>query len=74
MIPASSRLHAAIVEQRIVLPDDRELARQASNAIPQHSRRGWRIGKPRKESIIALCMAVERAEFQPGPVELIGSL
>jgi hypothetical protein len=33
-------------------------------------------GSPRKESyidaIVALCMAVERAEFQPEPVELIG--
>ncbi len=78
MIPASSRQHAAIVEQRITLPADRELARHASDAIAQHSRRGWRIGKPRKETnidaIVALCMAVERAEFQPEPVELVGWL
>ena len=78
MIPASNRLHAAIVEQRLVLPDDRELARHASDAIAQHSRRGWRIGKPRRETnidgIVALCMALERAEFQPEPVELIGWL
>jgi hypothetical protein len=26
MIPASARLHAAIVEQRLTLPDDAELA------------------------------------------------
>jgi phage terminase large subunit-like protein len=78
MIPASSRLHAGIVEQRIALPDDRELARRASDAIAQHSRRGWRIGKPRRETnidaIIALCMALERAKYEPEPVELIGWL
>jgi phage terminase large subunit-like protein len=49
MIPASHRLHAAIVEHRITLPDDSELARHASDAIARHGRRGWRIDKPRKE-------------------------
>jgi hypothetical protein len=33
MIPASARLHAAVVEQRLTLPDDLELARHASDAI-----------------------------------------
>jgi phage terminase large subunit-like protein len=78
MIPASARLHAAIVEQRITLPDDPEFARHASEAIARHNRRGWRIDKPNPraniDAIIALCMAVERAEFQPDPVELLGWL
>jgi phage terminase large subunit-like protein len=78
MIPASHRLHAAIVEHRITLPDDSELARHASDAIARHGRRGWRIDKPRKEinidAIVALAMAVDRAEHQPAPVELLGWL
>ena len=78
MIPASARLHAAIVEQRLTLPDDPEFARHASDAIARHSRRGWRIDKPNPraniDAIIALAMAVERAEHQPEPVELLGWL
>jgi phage terminase large subunit-like protein len=78
MIPASSRLHAAIVEQRITLPDDPELARHAADAIARHSRCGWRIDKPNPrvniDGVIALCMAVERAEYRPEPVELLGWL
>ena len=78
MIPASSSLHAAIVERRITLPDDPVFARHAADAIARHSRRGWRIDKPRKEinidAVIALCMAVERAEHRAEPVELLGWL
>jgi len=78
MIPASARLHAAVVEQRLTLPDAPELARHASDAIARHSRRGWRIDKPNPrtniDAIIALAMAVERAEHRPEPVELLGWL
>jgi phage terminase large subunit-like protein len=78
MIPASSTLHAAVVERRFTLPDDPVLARHAADAIARHSRRGWRLDKPRKEihvdAIIALCMAVDRAENQPEPVRLLGWL
>jgi hypothetical protein len=58
--------------QRLTLPDDAELARHASEAIARHNRRGWRIDKPNPRSnidaVIALAMAVERAE----QVELLG--
>ncbi len=78
MIPASTVLHAAIVERRITLPDNPELARHASDTIARHGRRGWRIDKPRKEinidAIVALAMAVDRAENKPAPVELVGWL
>ncbi len=78
MIPASARLHAAITEQRITLPDNEELARHASEAIARHSRRGWRIDKPNPraniDAIVALAMAVERAEEMPAPVEVLGWL
>jgi phage terminase large subunit-like protein len=78
MIPASARLHAAVVEQRLTLPDDAELARHAADAVARHSRRGWRIDKPNArtniDAVIALAMAVERAEHRPDPVELLGWL
>jgi hypothetical protein len=42
----------------------------------RHPRRGWRIDKPNArvhiDAIIALCMAVERAENPPEPVQLLG--
>src|SRR4051794_35037372 len=40
-IPASRALHDAIINGRLVLPDDRVLAAHAPSAIAQHSRRGW---------------------------------
>jgi hypothetical protein len=44
----------------------------------RHSRRGWRIDKPNPraniDAVIALAMAVERAEHKPEPVELLGWL
>jgi len=45
MVPASERLYSAIVERRLTLPDDPELARHASNASAKHYRRGRRISK-----------------------------
>ena len=78
MIPASQRLHSAITEGRITLPDDRELARHAADTIARHSRRGWRIDKPTRETnidaIIALCMALERCEDKPREPRLLGWL
>ena len=78
MIPASARLHAAVVEKRITIPDDPELAQHAANTIARSSRRGWRIDKPDdrtpNDAIIALCMAVDAAENRPEPVRLLGWL
>jgi hypothetical protein len=78
MIPASAGLHAAIVELRLTVPENPELARHASDTIARHSRRGWRIDKPNPrtniDATIALAMAVERAEHRPQPVQLLGWL
>jgi hypothetical protein len=78
MIPASARLHAAVVERKLTLPNDRELARHASDAIARHNRCGWRIDKPNPranvDAVIALAMAVERAEHRPEPARLLGWL
>ncbi len=78
MVPASDRLYQAVVQQRLVLPDDEEFRQHMANTIARHGRRGWRLDKPSLEqpndSIIALCMALEAMENQPAPVELIGWL
>jgi phage terminase large subunit-like protein len=78
MVPASERLYSAIVDRRLTLPNDPELARHSANATAKHSRRGWRISKPDDrthiDGIVALAMAVERAEHRPEPVELLGWL
>ena len=68
MCPASMRLHAAIRERSLVLPDDPELRRHAMNAVQRHSRRGWRIDRPSRgpeaavDGVLGLMMALERLE------------
>ncbi len=79
MVPASIRLHAAITEGRLTLPDDAQLASHAAHTVAKHSRRGWRIDKanPRDhmDAIVALAMALERAEQPPPePVRMLGWL
>ena len=78
MIPASDRLYRAIVEQRLTVPDHDELRAHAAATIAKHSRRGWRLDKAARtdnnDAIIALAMALERAEFKPEPVQLLGWL
>ncbi len=76
MIPASARLHAAIVERRLIVPEDAELRSHVGAAIARHSRRGWRIDKANRadnvDAVVALAMALERAEFKLEPVALLG--
>ena len=76
MVPASDRLYRAVTEGRLTLPDDPELTEHAANAVQRHSRRGWRFDKPDRASpmdaVVALCMALERAEARPEPVALVG--
>ena len=78
MIPASQRLYNAVVEGRLVHPDHPQLNAHAANAIARHSRRGWRLDRPDRSSnidgLVALCMALERAEQRPEPVRLLGWL
>lgn len=78
MCPASAGLRAAIVEGRMTLPADRDLALHAVNAVARHSRRGWRIDSPARgvqvDGIVSLAMAVERAEHRPEPVGVLGWL
>lgn len=79
MVPASQTLYDAIVEGRLVHPDDPDLNAHVAAAVAKHSRRGWRIDKAeRSENIdgaVALAMAVDRALApQPKPAEFLGWL
>lgn len=78
MIPASTRLHAAVVEGRLTVPRDDELRSHVGAAIARHSRRGWRIDKANRsdnvDAVVALAMALERAEYRLEPVQLVGWL
>jgi len=75
MVPASQALRDALVERRMVLPPDRELAEHAANAVQRQGRRGWRIDKPSREAnidaVIALCIALQRAENRPAPLRVL---
>ena len=76
MIPASTRLHAAVTERRLQLPDVAELHEHAANTIARHGRRDWRLDKPDErtpnDAIVALCMAVEAVENRPEPARVLG--
>jgi phage terminase large subunit-like protein len=72
MIPASDRLYRAIIERRITHPNDPDLNRHVASAIAKDSPRGWRVDKAHRsaqiDGVVALAMAVERAEQKPEPV------
>jgi phage terminase large subunit-like protein len=78
MCPSSQRLYDAVVQRRLVLPNHPELRQHAAAAIARHSRRGWRIDKTNRsdnvDGVVALAMALDAAENQPAPVELVGWL
>lgn len=78
MIPASQRLYDAIVEGRLVHPDDERLNVHVANTIARHGRRGWRVDKANRadkiDACIALCMALDRLENRPAPTRLVGWL
>jgi HNH endonuclease len=52
MIPASQRLYDAIVEHRLVHPDDPRLNAHIAAAVARHGRRGWRIDKANRSDKI----------------------
>ena len=77
MARASERLYGAIVDQRLTLPDDPELARHASNVIAKHNRRGWRISKPDDRTPSTASPRWRwrsTGSVQPETVELVGWL
>jgi len=78
MVPASEGLYAAVREGRLRHPNDPELNRHVAHAVAKKTARGWRLDKVKSgdqiDAVVALAMAVERAEAKPEPVELVGWL
>jgi phage terminase large subunit-like protein len=69
MVPASQRLHDAVVEGRLVHPDDPQLNAHVASAVARHGRRGWRLDKANRadklDAAVALAMALDRLENRP---------
>ena len=79
MIPASDRLYAAIVERRLTVPDDAELRQHVGRRDRDVTHgAGGASTKPHRadniDAVVALAMALERAEFKTEPVEFVGWL
>ena len=81
MIPAGERLSAAILEGRLKHPGDPVLSAHVAAAVAKQTRRGARIvsaggrhKSTRIDGVIALLMAVSRAENRPAPARLVGWL
>jgi hypothetical protein len=77
MVPASQRLHNAVVEQRLTLPETASCASTSRTRSPG-TRRGWRLDRAHRlaniDGVVALAMALERAEQRPDPVRVLGRL
>jgi hypothetical protein len=78
MIHASERLYKVVIERRITHPNAPDLNRHVTSAIARDTPRGWRVDKAHRSArvggVIAMAMAVERAETKPEPVQLLGWL
>jgi phage terminase large subunit-like protein len=78
MVPATERLYAAIQERRLRHPNDRDLNRHVAAVVARPTPRGPRIDKAKArhqvDAVVALAMAVERAEARPEPAKLLGWL
>lgn len=76
MVPASERLYSAVVEKRLQHPSDRSLNAHVAAAVAKQTQRGWRLDKSDEraqiDAVVAMAMALERAE-QPQPeARLVG--
>lgn len=78
MVPASEGLHAAIVERRVRHPGHPDLDRHVANAVAKQTGRGWRLEQAGRDAnvdaVIALAMAVERAQAPKPLTRLLGFL
>ncbi|MGH2975837.1 MAG: terminase TerL endonuclease subunit, partial [Solirubrobacterales bacterium] len=78
MVPASEKLYAAIIEGRLTHPDDPDLNAHVANAVAKQTPRGWRIDKSHPDdqidAVVALAMAIDRAEQPVERTQLVGWL
>lgn len=78
MGPASEKLYAAVIEERLTHSNDPDLNGHVANAVAKATPRGWRLDKSERggqvDGVIALAMAVDRAEQREEPARLLGWL
>jgi phage terminase large subunit-like protein len=80
MCPASAALYDAVVEGKIVHPDDEYLNRHVAVAIAKQKPRGWRLDKAVESDQIdavvslAMCLEAATAPEPPQPQGLLGWL
>lgn len=76
MVPASERLYAAVVERRLTHGNDPDLNTHVAGAIAKQTNRGWRLDKSERgaqiDAVVALAMALERAEAPVRSAQLLG--
>lgn len=76
MVPASEKLYAAIVEERLIHPNDADLNAHVAHAVAKQTPRGWRLEKSSKsgniDAVVALAMAVDRCEQPAERTRLVG--
>ena len=80
MVPATEGLFSAIVEGRLKHPGDEVLDQHVANVVARETPRGYRLDKGREEdqidAVVALAMAVERAQHaaEAVPAGVVGWL
>lgn len=75
LVPATDRLHRAVTERRLTHPNDPRLNAHVEGSLLRDTRRGVRVDKrpnQNNDGVVALLMAIERAEHRPASVELFG--
>jgi len=75
LVPATDRLHRAVTEGRLTHPDDPQLNEHVTGSMLKDTRRGVRIDKQpgrNNDGLIALLMAVDRAEQPVYPTTFLG--
>jgi phage terminase large subunit-like protein len=74
LVALSETLHAAVVSGRLTHPDDELLNQHVADAVAKPTQRGWRLDKVADKAqidlVIALAMALDRAEIFEPPVDL----
>ena len=72
LIPASARLHDAIIGRKLVLPDSAELREQSARTTARQVRRGWRVDGPGIGLILALAMALDASAVEEPETVILG--
>ena len=65
-----------MVERKLTHANDPELNRHVAGAVAKQTPRGWRLDKSERgaqiDAVVALAMAIERADQPAEPARLVG--